>query len=56
MRDGIRTQRKLILKKSTGDWNDNPSDKFVNEHAWALEGLVVRRIIEKTADKEYRLL
>jgi len=56
MRDEIRIGRRLILKKSTGTWNATPSDKFVNEHAWTLEDLVVRKIIEKISEKEYRLL
>jgi len=56
MRTEIRMERHLILKKSTGNWNATPSDKFVNEHAWVLEDLVVRKVIEKTSDKEYRLL
>jgi hypothetical protein len=55
MRDEIRRQRKLILKKATGKWNETPSDKFVNEHAWVLENLVLRKVIEKTEEKEYRL-
>src|SRR4051812_29577436 len=56
MRDEIRMDRELILKKSTGAWNATPSDKFVNEHAWVLEDLVVRHVIERTSKKEYRLL
>ena len=56
MRNWIRTERHLILKKSTGNWNATPSDKFVNEHAWTLEDLVVRKVIERTSEKEYRLL
>ena len=56
MRDEIRRQRGLILHKATGNWNRTPSDKFVNEHAWVLEDLVVRKVIERTAEKEYRLL
>jgi len=56
MRDEIRIGRRLILKKSTGTWNATPSDKFINEHAWTLEDLVVRKIIEKISEKEYRLL
>ena len=55
MRDEIRMKRKLILKKVTGNWNDTPSDKFVNEHAWVLESLVVKNVIEKIQEKEYRL-
>jgi hypothetical protein len=55
MRDEIRRPRKLIVKKATGKWNTTPSNKFVNEHAWALENLMERKIIEKTAKKEYRL-
>ena len=56
MRDAIRRQRKLILSKATGAWNSNPTDKFINEHAWALEQLVVEARIAKIGDKEYRLI
>ena len=55
MRDAIRRERRLILSKATGNWNDTPSDKFVNEHAWVLEDLVVKKVIEKLGKKEYRL-
>ena len=55
MRDAIRRERRLILNKATGNWNNTPSDKFVNEHAWVLEDLVVRKVIEKLGTKEYRL-
>jgi hypothetical protein len=48
-------QRKLILAPITGMWNENPSNKFVNEHAWVLEDLVVRGVIKKLAYKEYAL-
>ena len=37
-------------------WNETPSGKLVNEHAWVLEDLVIRKVIEKMAEKEYRLL
>ena len=56
MREAIRKERKLIFGPITGNWNSSPSDKFVNEHAWVLEDLVVRKIIERVSDKEYRLL
>jgi hypothetical protein len=56
IRDEIRRERKLILKRTTGNWNETPSDKFVNEHAWVLENLVIRNIIEKLKEKEYRLV
>ena len=55
MRDGIRRPRGLKLRKTTAHWNETPSGKFVNEHAWVLEDLVVRKIIEKVTEKEYRL-
>ena len=55
MRDRIRRDNKLILSRSTGKWNNNPTDKFVNEHAWVLEDLVVRGLIENVGTKEYRL-
>jgi hypothetical protein len=55
MRDEIRIKKKLILKKATSHPNETPSSKFVNEHAWALEKLVLEEIIERTAEKEYRL-
>ena len=56
VRDKICQERKLILQKPKGHWNENPSEKFVNEHAWVLEDLVVRHRIEKISEKEYRLL
>jgi hypothetical protein len=55
MRDAIRRERRLILSKTTGAWNTNPSDKFVNQHAWALEELVIRGAIVRVDPKEYRL-
>ena len=55
MRDEIRRAQKLILSRATGRWNETPSDKFVNEHAWVLEDLVVRKIITKSTEKEYHL-
>jgi hypothetical protein len=56
MRNAIRQERELILQRVTGAWNATPSDKFVNEHAWVLEDLVLRKVIEKTSEKEYRLV
>jgi hypothetical protein len=56
MRNGITQPRRLICKKTMNNWNETPSGKFVNEHAWVLEDLVVRKVIERTAEKEYRLL
>jgi len=56
MRDAIRRTRKLILSKATGRWSDSPSDRFVNEHAWVLENLVVSGSIERVGDKEYRIV
>ena len=55
MRDAIRRERRLILSKAKGNWNDTPRDKFVNEQAWVLEDLVVKKVIEKLGKKEYRL-
>ena len=55
MRDKIRQDRKLIIQRPKGHWNDNPSEKFVTEHAWVLEDLVVRKVIENLAEKEYGL-
>ena len=56
MRHEISRQQKLIQRKATGRWNGTPTDKFINEHAWVLEDLVVTRVIEKIRDKEYRLV
>jgi hypothetical protein len=56
MRDEIRRKRHPIVSRATGKWNDNPIDKFINEHAWGLEDLVVRKRFEKIAEKEYRLM
>jgi hypothetical protein len=55
MRDKIRQDRKLIIQKPKGHWNESPSEKFVNEHAWVLKDLVERYVIETLSDKEYRL-
>jgi hypothetical protein len=55
MRDEIRRVRRLIIHKPKGQWNESPSEKFVNEHAWVLERLMVRHVIEKLYDKEYRI-
>jgi hypothetical protein len=44
------------LLAATGNWNDSPSDKFVNEHAWSLKYLIDQGRIEAVAPKEYRLL
>jgi hypothetical protein len=55
MRDKIRQDRKLIIQKPKGNWNENPSEKFVNEHAWVLKDLVERHVIETLSEKEYRL-
>jgi hypothetical protein len=57
MRDRIRREKQLILQKATGKWNSSPSDKFVNEHAWVLEDLVLRGVIRSTGiAKEYALV
>lgn len=56
MRHEISRQQKLIRRTATGRWNGAPSDKFINEHAWVLEDLVVNRVIEKIREKEYRLV
>ncbi len=54
MRDKNRQDRKLILQKPKGNWNENPSEKFVSEHAWVLKVLVERGVIETLSEKEYR--
>jgi len=45
MRDAWRRPRKLKFTQTTGNWNDNPTDKFVNEHAWVLVDLQERDLI-----------
>ena len=45
MRDAWRRARKLRLTQTTGKWNDTPTDKFVNEHAWVLVDLQERALI-----------
>jgi len=32
----IRLKRKLLVRDPKGEWTDNPSERFVNEHAWVL--------------------
>ncbi len=36
LRNNIRRRRKLIVRESTGQWSTDPSERFVNEHAWVL--------------------
>ena len=55
MRNAITRPQKLIVRMATGRWNGTPSDKFVNEHAWALANLVECKLIETVSAKEYRL-
>jgi hypothetical protein len=45
MRDAWRRHRKLKFTPTTGNWNDTPTDKFVNEHAWGLVDLQERGLI-----------
>ena len=45
MRDTWRRSLKLKLALTTGNWNDTPTDKFVNEHAWVLVNLQERGLI-----------
>ena len=54
MREEIRQSRKLIFRRVTNNFNE-PDGKFVNEHAWVLESLMVRKVIEKIQKMEYRL-
>lgn len=46
MRDAWRQSRKLIFTRTTGKWNDTPTDKFVNEHAWVLVHLQEQGLIK----------
>jgi hypothetical protein len=50
MRQEVSRRKKRIVKRATRNF-DTPSGKFVNEHAWVLERLVVRKIIEKISEK-----
>jgi hypothetical protein len=36
LRNNIRRRRGLLVRKSTGQWSTDPSERFVNEHAWVL--------------------
>lgn len=56
MRQEITSSRRLIRRRLTDDMWNTPSGKFINEHEWVLGDLVERNLIEKIADKEYRLL
>jgi hypothetical protein len=57
IRDRLRRKKQLILQKVTGKWNSLLSDKFVNEHAWESDDLVLRGVIRNTGvDKTYVLI
>jgi hypothetical protein len=61
IRGKITNRKRLIPRFRIGKrkmnvrWNETPTDKFINEHAWVLEDLVVNHVIEKMSEKEYRL-
>ena len=48
MRSIIRQRRRLMVQETIGQWNDDPSNKFVNEHAWVLPKLVSEKLIALT--------
>ena len=56
MRQEISGSRKLIRSQVIDHMWDTPSGKFINEHAWVPRDPVVRHLIEKITDKEYRLV
>jgi hypothetical protein len=45
LRNNIRSRRKLIVRQSTGKWSSDPSERFVNEHAWVLSLMNQYKII-----------
>jgi hypothetical protein len=57
IRAKICQKRKLKFnpsKPSTGMWTENPSDRFVNEHAWVLSMMNQYRMIEKVDQRTHQ--
>ena len=50
----ICEKRKLKFNPSTGKWTDNPSDRFVNEHAWVLSMTKQVGMIEKVDQRTHQ--
>jgi hypothetical protein len=57
MREVIAAERNLeIVERTSGNWDETPSGRFTNNHAFSLVALQQDRLIEKTGEHEYRLL
>jgi hypothetical protein len=57
MREIIAKERCLeIAERTGGNWDETPSGKFTNTHAFALVDLQQERRIEKVGEHEYRLV
>ena len=54
IRAKICQKRKLKFNPSTGKWTDNPSDRFVNEHAWVLSMMNQVGMIEKVDQRTHQ--
>ena len=54
IRAKICQKRKLKFNPSTGKWSDNPSDRFVNEHAWVLSMMNRAGMIEKIDQRKHQ--
>jgi hypothetical protein len=54
IRAKICQKRKLKFNPSTGNWTDNPSDRFVNEHAWVLSMMNQVGMIEKVDQRTHQ--
>ena len=54
IRAKICQKRKLKFNPSTGKWTDNPSDRFVNEHAWVLSMMNRAGMIEKVDQRTHQ--
>jgi hypothetical protein len=55
IRDHIRRKRKLIVQQTSGQRNDDPSSKFVTEHAFVLNYLVQGGVLKPRGQQEYEL-
>jgi predicted HNH restriction endonuclease len=56
MRNQVRIAKKMMIQKSSGNWNATPSGKFINNHAQALARMVISEEIATTDEKEYRFV
>jgi hypothetical protein len=57
LRNRIRHRRGLLVRESTGRWSTDPSERFVNEHAWVLSLMnqygMITKVVQRTKQTSF---